>query len=219
MCNLLHAIIACNLLHAINCTCNHGFIVLGCSATASAARMTSNESDVTMIIAGDWRHVATGCNALVNFNILNISNWHYNFWCKPHCRSIQSRHRTEFVTWILLVTSVCRGRADCGANISRWSTDDVLTLDWSCSAGMQRERCNGLYTDPWWVWVSVISVRVYCQRVKQVCVHTEEKDRKNWHVCYLQWRGPCLSRVCCTRYNVVPRRAYVPSLTLSMVLE
>ena len=44
--------------------------------TKFGKRMTHNENDVTMIIAGlwrygDWRHVATGCNVLVVYKFLS----------------------------------------------------------------------------------------------------------------------------------------------------
>ena len=55
------------------------------SAASAVEAIRHNENDVTMTIAGlwrygDWRHVATGCTALVDFNnSVNIVLLHIGF--------------------------------------------------------------------------------------------------------------------------------------------
>ena len=50
---------------------NENDVIMGIGAASAIGARRHNENDVTMTIAGSWRydkwrHVATGCNALVN---------------------------------------------------------------------------------------------------------------------------------------------------------
>jgi len=58
---------------------NDVIMVMGAASVVGARR--HNENDVTMTIAGllrygDWRHVATGCTALVQVIGDNTQGWH-----------------------------------------------------------------------------------------------------------------------------------------------
>ena len=102
---------------------NDVIMIMGAASAASAVgARRHNENDVTVVIAGrrygDWRHVATGCTALVlhdrplerKHNFINLSSISLPLICYNHSnfgRPLQGTVRPSYGTVVLSVLSVC----------------------------------------------------------------------------------------------------------------